>query len=173
MAKPAGISVRVPIPRGRTGAAFVRSVVGSSTLSPPCACLPSLKPENGPTAADEVRYDGNALGFFPAVLGNPSGRIAARGMRLGVDTRYIGRIYLDQTESRSASISPHAIVDANASFGARLAGAGIEFSLRVFNLLDREYETGGYMDYDLDGSLSPRFIPGATRSALAQVRVEW
>ena len=40
-------------------------------------------------------------------------------------------------------------------------------------ILDREYETGGYMDYDLDGSLSPRFIPGATRNALAQVRVEW
>ena len=37
--------------------------------------------------------------------------------------------------------------------------AGVEFSLRVFNLFDREYETGGYMDYDLDGSLSPRFIP--------------
>ena len=120
-----------------------------------------------------MRYDSNALGFFPAVLGNLSGRIAVRGMRLGVDTRCIGRIYLDQTESRSASIAPHALVDANAAFGARVAGAGVEFSLRVFNLFDREYETGGYMDYDPDGTLSPRFIPGATRNALAQVRVEW
>ncbi len=107
------------------------------------------------------------------MLGNLSGRIASHGMRLGVDTRYIGRIYLDQTESRAASIAPHVLVDANAAFGARVAGAGVEFSLRVFNLLDREYETGGYMDYDLDGALSPRFIPGATRSLLAQVRVEW
>ncbi len=127
----------------------------------------------GSTPADEVSYDGNALGFFPAVLGNLSGRLAWNGIRLGADTRYIGRIYLDQTESRAASIAPHTIVDANAAFGTRIAGSGVEFSLRVFNLLDREYETGGYMDYDADGSLSPRFIPGATRSVLAQVRVEW
>ena len=127
----------------------------------------------GATPADEVSYDGNALGFFPAVLGNLSSRLAWNGVRLGADTRYIGRIYLDQTESSAASIAPQTVVDASAAFGARIAGSGIEFSLRVFNLLDRDYETGGYMDYDADGSLSPRFIPGATRSVLGQVRVEW
>jgi len=127
----------------------------------------------GATSADEISYDGNALGFFPAALGNVSGRVAWNGVRLGADARYIGRIYLDQTESRSASIAPVALVDAIGGYSARIAGTRVEFSLRVFNLLDREYETSGYMDYDADGSLSPRFVPGATRSVLGQVRMEW
>ena len=48
----------------------------------------------------------------------------------------------------------------------------IEFSLRVFNALDRRYETGGY-SYFFGGTRYTDFIPAATRNALAQVRVEF
>ena len=45
--------------------------------------------------------------------------------------------------------------------------------LRVLNLLNEKYETGGYMDYDALGALVPHFIPAATRSFLGEVRIEF
>ena len=38
---------------------------------------------------------------------------------------------------------------------------------------DLEYETGGYLDFDAGGNLVPVFVPAATRSWLAQLRVEF
>ena len=37
--------------------------------------------------------------------------------------------------------------------------------------LDKLYETSGYMDYDAAGNLAPQFVPAATRSVLAEVRL--
>jgi len=128
----------------------------------------------GPTPADIVRYDGHAIGFFPAVLGNLSARAACRGVTLGVEAQHAGRIYLDNTENRDASIGSRAVVNLRGGFRRVLpGGATADVGLRVFNALDRQYETGGYMDYDAGGSLVPHFIPAATRHVLGEIRVEF
>ncbi len=127
----------------------------------------------GTTAADEVRYDGNTIGFFPAALGNLSIALTSHGVRLGADGRCIGRMFLDNTATDAASIAPHSVLDLNGGYGMRVNGARVEFTLRMFNAFDRRYETGGYMDYDAAGNLAPQFIPAATRNALAEVRVEF
>ena len=125
----------------------------------------------GPTPADEVSYDGNAIGFFPATLGNVSGRVTWSGVRLGADARYTGRMYLDNTETKSASIAPHAVLDLIGGYGHPIRGSNVELTVRVFNALDKLYAASGYMDYDASGALVPQLIPAATRNVLAQVRV--
>jgi iron complex outermembrane receptor protein len=127
----------------------------------------------GPSAGDTVTYDGKAIGFFPAALGNLSARLAWRGATLGAETQLVGRMYLDNTEDKAGSIAPHAVL--NLSGGYRLAraqGAAVALAVRVFNALDTRYETGGYSYLDL-GTRYTDFIPAATRNALAEVKVEF
>ncbi len=128
----------------------------------------------GPTAADDVSYDGKAIGFFPAVMSNVDVRGGWRGATLGLTTQVAGRIYLDNTESKDASIGPRAVLDLDGGYRLPLSGGGAAtFGVRVFNLLDRRYSTTGYMDYDALGNLVPQFIPAATRHWLGELRVEF
>ena len=128
----------------------------------------------GTSPGDTVRYDGNAIGFFPAVMANLSARLSWRRATLGAEVQHAGRIYLDNTESMLASIGPRTVTNLvgalRFSFGD---GSRAELSLRLNNAFDVRYATGGYMDYDAGGNLAPQFIPAATRNLLAQVRVEF
>lgn len=127
---------------------------------------------HGPTPSDEVSYDGNAIGFFPGALANASARAAWRNATLEVAAQYAGRMYLDNTESKDASIGPRTVVNLNAGWRfSTPAKTSAELALRVFNLLDRRYATSGYMDYDAGGNLVPQFIPAATRHWLAELRL--
>ena len=126
----------------------------------------------GTNPGDTLRYDGNAVGFFPATLANLSARLSWRTAALGLEAQHAGRIFLDNNESRAASIAPRTVLNLSGRYRLRPVG-GPEFSLRVFNLLNREYEAGGYMDYDAGGSLVPHFIPAATRHVLGELRVEF
>jgi iron complex outermembrane receptor protein len=133
----------------------------------------------GTSPGDTVSYDGKAIGFFPAVMGNLSARLGWHGATAGADIQHVGRIYLDQTEEEEGSIAPHTVLNLNAGYRLPLpdrdpldeaAPPAVEISLRVFNALDRRYETSGY-SYLYAGTRYTDFIPAATRNILAQVRV--
>jgi iron complex outermembrane receptor protein len=127
----------------------------------------------GTSPGDTVSYDGKAIGFFPAVLGNLSARVRWRGATAGAEVQHVGRIYLDNTEDGAGSIRPRTVL--NLSGGYRIARPGasaVEFSLRVFNAFDRRYETGGY-SYFYAGTRYTDFIPAATRHVLGELRVEF
>ncbi len=133
----------------------------------------------GSSPGDTVVYDGKAIGFFPAVMGNLSARFAWRRATLGADVQRVGRMYLDHTESREGSIASRTVLNLTAGYRLPLRRGGplehpappsVEFSLRVFNALDRHYETGGY-SYSYAGTRYTDFIPAATRSVLVEVRV--
>jgi iron complex outermembrane receptor protein len=122
-------------------------------------------------AANEISYDGNRIGFFPAVLGNLAARVGWRGASLGAEAQHVGRIYLDNTEDRSGSTRPFTVL--HLSGGYRLARPGrpaVELTARLFNALDRRYETGGY-SYVFAGTRYTDFIPAASRNALVSVKV--
>ncbi len=128
----------------------------------------------GTNPGDTVRYDGNALGFFPSMLAHAQVRLGWRGHSLGAGVHHAGRIYVDNNEDRSASIAPRTTVDLSAGLGFSVgSGSRAEISMKVLNLLDEHYATGGYMDYDALGNLVPHFIPAATRSWVGQLRVEF
>jgi iron complex outermembrane receptor protein len=126
----------------------------------------------GTSPGDTVRYDGNAIGFFPAVLGNAIARVGWRGATLGAEIQHAGRIYLDNTEDRVASVAPRTVVSLVGGYRAAIGGVGAEISLRVLNAFDKEYETGGYT-YTFDGVRYVEFIPAAKRHFIAQVRMEF
>jgi len=126
----------------------------------------------GTEPGDTVSYDGNQLSLFPAVLGNLSARLRWRDLTVGAAAQYAGRIYVDNTESRAASIDPRTVVNLTGEW--RLpwrGGPGTTLALRLFNLFDERYEASGYMDYDATGAYVPHFVPAATRNLLAELRV--
>lgn len=127
----------------------------------------------GPTPADEASYDGKPLGFFPAVMANVSARAAWRGATLGATVQHAGRIYVDNTGTEANSIAPRTTLDLSGALAREAGGARLELSLRVTNVLDERYATGGWMDYDAGGSLVPVLVPAATRGWLAGLRVDW
>src|SRR5262249_5883942 len=96
-----------------------------------------------------------------------------RGAVLALGAQYASRIYLDNNESKDASIDPRTVLHLNGTYRFPLGAAVAQLGVRVFNLLDKKYSTSGYMDYDALGNLVPQFIPAATRTFWGEVRVEW
>lgn len=127
----------------------------------------------GPNPEDEANYDGEPLGFFPAVMANAAGRASWRGATLGAAVQHAGRIYVDNTGTKANSIAPRTTLDLTGAYAFDAGGARAELSLRVTNATDARHETGGWMDYDAGGNLVPVLIPAATRGWLAGLRVDW
>ncbi|MBI1798648.1 MAG: TonB-dependent receptor [Candidatus Eisenbacteria bacterium] len=128
----------------------------------------------GLTSADTLRYDGNSIALFPAVMANLAAHASRSGVTLGAELQYAGRIYVDNSQSMLASICPRTVLNFSAAWRAKVAGASAaELSLRVVNALDTRYATSGYMDYDAAGNLVPQFVPAATRGVTGQLRVDF
>ena len=71
------------------------------------------------------------------------------------------------------SIAPRTGCNAALSATGRVAGTRATATLRGLNLADLRYATTGYMDYDRNGVLVPHVMPAATRTWLAEVRLDW
>jgi len=127
----------------------------------------------GPTPADEVVYDGKPLGFVPAVMANVAARLSWHGLSARLENQYAGRQFVDNTGTASLSIAPHTVWNAALSAAGRVLGTSTTATLRGFNLGNLRYATSGYLDYDTQGNLVPTVIPAATRSFLAELRVDW
>jgi iron complex outermembrane receptor protein len=129
----------------------------------------------GPTTAADVNHDGKALGFFPATMANAGTRLLWRGLTLGASAAYTGRIYVDNSQTKALSIPPHTVLDTQLGLAGRIGQQHVEATLRVLNATDREYATGGWVDYDptTPGNNVPWLTPAATRNWMASVRVAW
>jgi hypothetical protein len=126
----------------------------------------------GPGPADAVSYDGKALGLFPAVIVNLAARAGWRDLEAGLEAQHAGRVYLDNSEDAGASLEPRTVVSATAGWSLP-AGETVRvgLSVRITNLFDARYCSGGYVDWDAAGNVVPVFVPAATRGWLAQARI--
>ena len=127
----------------------------------------------GPTPADEVSYDGKPLGFAPAAMANAGARASWHGLAARIEAQHAGRVFVDNTGTDANSIAPRTVWNGAVSASGRVAGTQATLALRGFNLGDLRYATTGYMDLDARGLLVPHVMPAATRSFLAEARVEW
>ena len=127
----------------------------------------------GPTPADQVIYDGKPLGFSPANMANAGARASWRGVSARIEAQFAGRVFVDNSGTDANSIAPHTVWNGALSAAGRVAGARTTVTVRGFNLGDLRYATTGYMDFDSHGALVPMLMPAATRSWLAEVRVDW
>ncbi len=125
---------------------------------------------DGPTPADMSKFDGHVIPYFPAVLANAGLTLGTRGTELRGEVQYAGRQYLDNTQSKDASIAPHTVVNARARYVVgRGPWKGLALGVRVLNALNTKYEASGYMDFDANGNLVPNVIPAATRAVIGEV----
>ena len=124
------------------------------------------------TLVERLNEDGKAIGLFPALLGNAGLRAEWSAFRLGAEGQAAGRIYLDNSESRSASAAPRAVLNLSAGVRLPVGGAHADLSLRVLNAFDQRYVAGGYA-YRYGYATYVAYIPAATRSALAELRLEF
>ena len=125
-------------------------------------------------ATTTVSRDGKALGFYPSAIANGGVRLLWGGVQLGAEAQHAGEIFLDNGEDPSGRIAPRTVLNLSGGW-RRSLGNGAEWALlaRVFNVLDRKYETGGYFDYDEAGSYVAHFVPAATRHAMVQLDVRF
>ncbi|MBU1706311.1 TonB-dependent receptor, partial [bacterium] len=76
---------------------------------------------------------------------------------LALSLRTVGKQYIDNSQNEDTAVSSYEVLNFDAGYRfEKVSGLrGMEVRLRVNNLLNSEYETSGYSDYD-DGT--PRYF---------------
>jgi iron complex outermembrane receptor protein len=126
----------------------------------------------------EVVYDGNRIAGFPDLLASLTARCEARGVRMSLTLRHVGKFYLDNSEDNR--LDPEAREEAgyvplvNPAFTAldlaataplpralsdALGLGRLDAEARLNNAFDEEFTSFGYVDGG-----TPLFIPAAGRS---------
>jgi iron complex outermembrane receptor protein len=91
---------------------------------------------------------GNRIAGFPDLIGNFRVVGYWKNLSLSLAYKYIGKQFLDNTESENRRIDPFGKVDMtlNYRFMDVLYFKQVRFIFNVINLLNEEYETAGYYD---------------------------
>jgi outer membrane receptor protein involved in Fe transport len=121
-------------------------------------------------------HAGNPIGGFPDWLANVGAYgetpLGKSGMRLtgGVEYRYVGRLFLDQTGSTALSIEPYSVLNLRAGIRLKVGNALDNLSLEcsVNNVTDERYSASGYT---YDGV--PYYYPSAERNVFVRLRTDW
>jgi iron complex outermembrane receptor protein len=125
--------------------------------------------------ADPVDVSGNPIPLFPEAMVAATWSGTFGPLSSDLQVRHVGKQYLDNTGREDRTIDASTVVDLAlfADLGRLLdpALAGAEASVRIFNLLDEQYETWGYHDAWTHGE--NLYIPGAARHLLAGVTYEF
>jgi iron complex outermembrane receptor protein len=108
-----------------------------------------------------VDRSGNRIANFPDSTARLTLSWSPSWGALELGGRHVGRVFIDNSQDRNASLDPYAVFHLDARYNLPLAGRGLWLRLRVNNLLDAEYEPGGHLDWYTGG---PRFIPAAGRN---------
>ncbi len=122
-------------------------------------------------------YSGNPIAGFPRWLASATLVSRWGGLDTTLRLRGAGRQNLDNTGRAERTVAPWATLDAAAALdlgrATRGALAGARLDLRVRNVLDAEYATGGYWDEWDAADPGNHVFPAAGRNWLAGVRYEF
>jgi len=116
-----------------------------------------------------INRSGNVVAGFPKYLANLRAGYDQRHFAISARLFQVGRQYVDNSNSPDASIAPHSMVDVRGELKLEpvVGWSGLSAYVQVNNLLNREYETGGYLD-DYGNLL---FFPAAKRNFYLGLRV--
>ena len=104
-----------------------------------------------------VSHGETDISFSPAITGFAGVNISPfKNMELNFFGKYVSRQYLDNTSSKSRSIDDYFVQDVRASYSLKkLLAREINFTVQVYNLFDRKYESNGYtFSYFSNGELT-------------------
>ncbi|MBU1707380.1 TonB-dependent receptor [bacterium] len=108
-------------------------------------------------AWDFINRDGNQLAGDPTYIGNMRVEWKPKNFMLALSLRTVGKQYIDNSQNEGTAVSSYEVLNFDAGYRfEKVSGLrGMEVRLRVNNVLNSEYETSGYSDYD-DGT--PRYF---------------
>lgn len=119
-----------------------------------------------------VSRDGNRLANDPPYVANIRAETRFGGVFGAVSVQAIGKQFIDNTENSSTAVSAYNLV--NLDLGYRFTRLGtaahaVELRVRLNNLLNRKYETFGFLNDNGD----PVYIVGAPRAAYSTLAVDF
>ena len=138
---------------------------------------------------DEVDADGNFLlketifrdsdiSFSPSVVANSMFRFRYNDFTTDLNSRYVGRQFLDNTQTESRSLDPYFVTDITFEYTVRTIPYlnALRAGFSVFNLFDHLYESNGYtFGYIAGGELiyENYYYPQAGRHFMGRLILEF
>lgn len=97
---------------------------------------------------ETVDLSGNSIAGFPELLGYLKIQGSWRNFNSYIAIRYAGKQYLDNTQNEKRVIDPYSTADFSLAYKtvSFYFFPEIEMVLKIYNLLDAEFETAGYYD---------------------------
>jgi outer membrane receptor protein involved in Fe transport len=118
-----------------------------------------------------VSRAGNRIAFDPPYVGNLRAEFSEWDFRFALSMQAVGKQYVDNSKNDETAVPAYTLLHADLGYRfTRLHGAAkaIELRVRVNNLLDREFESFGY----LNDWGQPVYMVGAPRAAYTTLAVE-
>lgn len=127
-----------------------------------------------PPTTKEIIYNNKRLGGFPTNLSNL--RLTYNFAKLSfplkasIHLQNVGRIYLDNTENKQVAISPFSVLNGGIAYELKNISDNFDVEINLIgnNLLDRLYESSGYVEEGI-----PYWIPAATRNVFLTMKVQF
>ncbi|RPH94284.1 TonB-dependent receptor [candidate division KSB1 bacterium] len=117
-----------------------------------------------------VKRDGNRLAYDPPYIANLRAQVSRWNLNFALSLQAVGKQYVDNTENNNTAVPAYALLHVDLGYRfTRMAGTAkyVELRLRVNNLLDKEYESFGFI-----GDYGPSYIVGAPRALYTTLAVE-
>ncbi|MBP0611986.1 outer membrane beta-barrel protein [Chryseobacterium sp. cx-311] len=87
------------------------------------------------------------ISFSPGLIGNLMVNYTPlKNFSLGLQNQYVGRQFLDNTNTAELQLEDYLLTDFNARYILNLKKTDLDFKLLVNNVLDRKYVNNGYVD---------------------------
>jgi iron complex outermembrane receptor protein len=118
-----------------------------------------------------VSREGNRIAFDPPYVGNLRAEFSEWNFRFALSLQAVGKQYVDNSENDDTAVPAYALLHADLGYRfTRLHGAAkaVELRVRINNLLNREFESFGYIN---DWG-EPVYMVGAPRAVYTTLAVE-
>ncbi len=103
--------------------------------------------DNYDTGGQEATtYTDTEIAFSPGFVGNSTLRFTHQGFAASLNTKYVSKQYLDNTQTESRTLDPYLVNDLRLSYDWSTTPLlnSLEATLKVNNIFDEMYESNGY-----------------------------
>ncbi|WP_255233360.1 TonB-dependent receptor [Aliifodinibius salipaludis] len=123
---------------------------------------------------EETTYTDTDIAFSPGFVGNSSLRFTHRGFSTSLNTKYVSKQYLDNTQTESRTLDPYLVNDLQLSYDWSTTPLlnSLAATLKVNNIFNEMYESNGYTYGYIAGGEQQFFnfyYPQAGRNILLQL----
>ncbi|WP_441001034.1 TonB-dependent receptor [Fodinibius sp. SL11] len=123
---------------------------------------------------ETTTYTGTDIAFSPNVIANSKFRITHKGFSAALNTKYVSKQYLDNTQTESRSLDSYIVNDLQLSYNWSTTPLfnSLDATLKVNNIFNEMYESNGYTYGYISGGEQQFFnyyYPQAGRNIMLQL----